>query len=87
MLNTISGSGHLVITGLPFAVLNSSQLSCRFNDNMNSSDVVCQATGSAIHFYTQSTSTTGSLNNFTNSSIHSSAAGKHISVSGTYRTN
>ena len=86
MLNSISGSGHLVITGLPFAVANSSQLSCRFNDNMNSSDVVAQATGSAIHFYTQSTSTTGSLGNFTSSGIHSSAASKHVNVSGTYNT-
>ena len=86
MLSSISGSGHLVITGLPFEAANSSQLSCRFNDNMNSSNVVAQATGSAIHFYTQSTSTTGSLSNFTNSGIHSSAAAKHVNVSGTYNT-
>ena len=87
MLNTISGSGHLVITGLPFVPVNSAQLSCRFNDNMNSSDVVAQATGSsAIHFYKQSTSTGGALNNYTNSDINSTASGKHVNVSGTYRT-
>jgi hypothetical protein len=85
MLNTISGTGHLVITGLPFEQVASSIMPWRANDNMNTSNVICQTTGTALVFYNISTSTSGSLTDYTHASINSTAAGKVILVSGTYR--
>jgi hypothetical protein len=85
MLNTISGTGHLVITGLPFANAASAVMPWRANDNMNTSNVICQTTASALVFYNISTSTSGSLADYTDASINSTGAGKSIVVTGTYR--
>jgi hypothetical protein len=85
MINTISGTGHLVITGLPFQNVSSSQMPWRANDNMNTSNVICQTTATALVFYNASASTTGGLADYTDASINSTAAGKVILVSGTYR--
>ena len=86
--NNTSGSGQAYITGLPFRHVSgynsTGTLYC--NDWINAAHVVPQVIGGHkyIIFYILPQGTGSALGSFTNSSVHSSQAGKSIAVTATY---
>ena len=86
--NSSSGSGQAYITGLPFRHVSgyNSTGNMYTNDYVNAAHVIPVVLGNTkyIVFYILPQSTSSTLGSFTNSSVHSSNAGKLIDITASY---
>ena len=93
LVNSVSGSGAAVISGLPFAFLNRAALFQKYK--MFGNDYMIATTASAggsnngtyLDCYIEASGTSAALASFTNSSVHSSNSGKKVYMAFTYTTN
>jgi hypothetical protein len=82
---TLSGSGVMTITGVPYTCGTSSGKSTIYtNDYIDTSNMILTLSGSTITLHVQSTSTTAGLRNADVSLIHATNNGKYIYIQMTY---
>ena len=86
--NTRSGTGSLVVTGLPFTTARSTPINYRFNDRMDPSDNVVAYTANGntyAGFLHMPSSTSDTSISCTESIVNSSGGGKNVILSGVYQ--
>jgi hypothetical protein len=83
--STISGTGNLFVTGLPFAPAANNAISWFVGDRMDSDNLAFTAgTDSAIGIYIMPTSSGGTLASATHAILDATGGGKAVYFAGTY---